>query len=168
MRILAFLIGAMILVGVGAKRAEACGSAGGGGLAAVYVGAYVVGGAYVSGTLAFGIADIADDDHSIAYGVLETTVNTGFAVATTAIAVNEANQDRNWAIPGLLTALHVGLAAHGIYAIAKRANKHEPRPAVSPHQYDGPPGYWDIGPVSASLAPAPIRDGAGIGLAGTF
>ena len=171
MRTLALLIGSLILLGAGARRAEACGGGGSNdGLGMLYVGVAVVGGAYVSSTIAFGVADVTDDDHSIAYGVLETTVNAGYATATGAIAVDAATNHGNWGIPAALTALHIGLAAHGIYAIVKRANKRPPPPdrAPPPVDYDGPPGNFQVGPVSAVVTPAAIRDGAGIGLAGTF
>jgi hypothetical protein len=38
----------------------------------------------------------------------------------------------------------------------------------TPRRYDGPPGAMQVGRVTAIVSPAPIANGGGIGLSGTF
>jgi len=172
MRFTAILIAAVFVMALAARRAEACG---GGYDGNVIAAALVVGGGYVAATGTFAIKDVVTENHSLGYGVFETAFNAPFAVAYGAGFVSEA-QNGNFSTPlAAMTALHTALLAHGIYTIVKRA-RHKPAQAAPPvpdyygppGMYDAPPGTVQVGPVSAVVSPAPIRDGAGVGISGTF
>ena len=156
-----------------AKRAEACGGGGSGsgnydGLIAA---ALVVGGTYVGVTAGMAIKDIAGDNPSMGYGIAETLIHTPIALMWGTAAYNEATSPYGSNSSGLMimTAVHGALAAHGIYTIVKRARapKHGAH-TVPSHQDQGPPGMFQVGRVSASVTPAPMQNGAGLGISGAF
>ena len=169
MRFISILVGALVLVGaLQTRRAEACGSGGldGGAVAGIVI----VGGAYVGGTIAFGVKDIAGSEHSVGYGVGEALFNAPFAIAWGSALYSEASSDyRNseqLKTEAVFFGIHTALLAHGIYTMAKpRRAKAD---AKQPQPYDGPPGMMSMGRVKAIVSPAPIANGGGIGLSGTF
>lgn len=136
-----------------------------GGLVAAVV---IVGGAYVSTTATFAIKDTVSSDHSLGYGVAETAINTPLTLLFGSAMISEISNDYtdHGAVKTLavFTALHGALAAHGIYTIVKRSGNKE----QTPRRYNGPPGAMQVGRVTAIVSPAPIANGGGIGLSGTF
>jgi len=131
-----------------ARRADACGS----GHEPIIAGVLVVGGAYVGGTAAFAISDIATSDHSVAYGVSETVFNgtaAGIAAYMVASQFEAPYHEDSAVIAGsLIFGVHALLAAHGVYTIIHRPAATEVRRVV--------------------VAPAPISNGAILGLSGVF
>ena len=167
MRVVSILIGALVLVGVlHTRRAEACGEGGGGPSVG---GLLVVGGLYAGATIGFAVHDVRHSDHSVTYGVGETLFNAPLAAAWTAGAIADARDlysDHQGAkTMAVFAGIHTLLAVHGVYTIVKASRrKNEP----APRRYDGPPGMMNVGPVKAVVSPAPIANGGGIGLSGTF
>jgi hypothetical protein len=163
MRTISILVAAMILVGaLHARRAEACGQ-GDGDIA----GMMVVAGVYAGSTLAFAVKDIASSDHSVNYGAGEALFNGAATVLWTYGLYEDLRDpysDHEVVKPAVVfLGLHLAMTAHGIYTMKKR------RPAnAPPRPYDGPPGLMQVGRVSAVVSPAPIANGGGIGLSGTF
>ena len=168
MRVISILVGTLVLVGaLHTRRAEACGQADGD------IGSLmVVAGVYLGGTAAFGIKDIVTSDPSVNYGWGETLFNAPIAIAWGKYLIDEAHDpyrsSDSMKTAGVFLGIHAALLAHGIYTIAKpRPRKQDTSPAT-PRPYQGPPGMYQVGPVSAAITPAPMHDGAGIGLSGTF
>src|SRR5262245_46976438 len=134
------MVGLVVVVALGtARRAEACG----GGLALdgdVVAAAVLVAGTYVGVTAGMAIKDIASDNHSRGYGVAETVIHAPLATLFAAGYVGLAADGNAGAGTGLavMALIHGGLAAHGIYTIAKRRpSRAQPAPT---QPYDGPPG----------------------------
>lgn len=178
------VLGMVLAIAIGStKRAEACGGGGSGGdYSGLVAAALVVGGSYAGVTLGMGIKDLSSDDHSIGYGIAETAIHApiavlwgmGFAAEVnkpeTANAYGYTNGTDRDAATGyaIMTVIHGALAAHGIYTIAKDRSKKKERGVSPGRPYQGPPGMFSVGRVSASVAPAPMQNGAGLGLAGSF
>lgn len=169
MKNILLVIGLVLAMAVGStKSAEACG--GGGNYDGLVAGVLVVGGTYAGVTLGMGIKDISSDDHSVGYGVAEALVHTPIALLWGAGTLADA-QSSGSIEPGfvIMTALHTALAAHGIYTIAKdRPKKRDDRYRMQQRPYQGPPGTFQVGRVTASVAPAPMQNGAGLGFTGSF
>ena len=167
MRFISILVGTLVLVGaLTTRRADACGSGGpGGGAVAAIV---VLGGAYVGGTIAFGVKDIAGSEHSVAYGTGEMLFNAPFAIAWGKALYDEANSPYRDSeaikAEAVFFGIHTALLAHGIYTMAKPRRPKD----TKPQRYDGPPGMFQAGPVTAVVSPAPISNGGGVGISGTF
>jgi len=155
------------------KRAEACGG-GGGNMDGLIAGILVVGGTYAGVTVGMGIKDLSSDDHSVGYGVAEAVIHTPIALLWGAAAMTEMNRDTSYGGDShttgfvIMTAIHGALAAHGIYTIAKRREPKRERGMAPSRPYQGPPGMFSVGRVSANIAPAPLHNGAGLGLSGAF
>jgi hypothetical protein len=167
MRFISILIGAVILVGaLHTRRAEACGS--GGPPGDLVAAAVIVGGTYLGTTATFAIRDSVSSDHSMGYGAAETAINAPLTLLFGGAMIQEINRPYTETGPvttlAVLTAVHGALAAHGIYTIVKRSGN---RGEQAPYRYDGP-GAMHVGRVSAVVAPAPVANGGGIGLSGTF
>ena len=164
MRVLSTLVVAFAIVSVvHARRADACAQAGPSDGTVAAIGIYVV------GTLSFAGKDLVDDNPSAGYGVVETLFNAPAAIGWSLAIHDELNSfyvNRDTIKTEVaFVALHTVLAAHGIYTIAKHRDRKDKAPQA-PRPYTGPPGMWQD--VSATVTAAPIRDGAGIGVSGTF
>jgi len=173
MRFTSVLLAAVVVLGLASsRRAHACGGGGpllsDGEIAALLL----VGGTYVGVTVGMGVKDIASDNHSMGYGIAETAIHAPIATlyGLGMIADIERAQEYGYEVnKGLIimTALHGALAAHGIYTIAKdRSPRRKDQSAPAPYQ--GPPGMFQVGPVSAAVSPTTMQGGAGLGLAGAF
>jgi len=171
MKNILLVVGLVLAMAVGStKSAEACGGGGSGNYDGLVAGILVVGGTYAGVTLGMGIKDISSDDHSVGYGVAEALVHTPIALLWGAGTLADA-QNSGSVEPGfvIMTALHTALAAHGIYTIAKsRPSKRDDRQRMQQRPYQGPPGTFQVGRVTASVTPAPMQNGAGLGFAGSF
>ena len=174
MRITTLALAFLVVLGLAhTRRAEACG---GGGPSDGAIGAIlVVGGAYVGGTIAFGVKDLASDDHSLGYGVGEVAFNLPFTLLWGAAAIDDFSQEYSYdnhsfgKTAAVFTAIHGGLLAHGVYTIVKRSrNRGEKKAPGQPIQHYGPPGAIQVRGVTAVVTPAPMANGAGLGLSGTF
>lgn len=170
MKNILLVVGLVLAMAVGsAKRAEACG--GGGNYDGLIAAALVVGGTYAGVTVGMGIKDLSSDDHSVGYGVAEALIHTPIALAWGAGTLDDA-QNSGGVEPGfvIMTALHTALAAHGIYTIVKDrpSKKRDDRNRIQPRPYQGPPGAFQVGRLTASVTPAPMQNGAGLGLTGSF
>jgi len=177
------VLGLVLALAVGStKRAEACGGGGSGGdYSGLVAAALVVGGTYAGVTVGMGIKDLSSDDHSRAYGFAETAIHAPIALLWGAAFVNELGQSNDPNDPyyqgeshpvgyGVMLALHGALAAHGIYTLVKGPKQKRTDKNVIPsaRPYSGPPGMFNVGSVSANLAPTPMQNGAGLGLSGSF
>jgi hypothetical protein len=170
MKNIVLVLGIVVAIAVGApKRAEACGS--GGNYDGLIAAALVVGGTYVGVTGTMAIKDLATDNHSMGYGIAETVIHTPIALAWGAGLYAEATSEYGGNYTGLaiMTGLHTALAVHGIYTIVKKARQPKKESGVQqPRRYQGPPGMFSVGRVSATVAPTPMQNGAGVGFAGSF
>jgi hypothetical protein len=163
MKLTAIVLGAVLLLGLSTTAhanegcVEFCTSDSGPGLKIMAVG---VAGAYVGVTAGMGIKDLVSDDHSVGYGWAETVIHAPLALVFGAATVNELGSTDKDAVPWLIgfTALHTALAAHGVYTLGKDRSA---RPADAP-------GGFQVGRVSAAVAPTPVQGGAGLGIGGTF
>jgi hypothetical protein len=173
------VLGLVLAMAVGSvKRADADhgdGSDIGGGVVAAV---FVFGATYVGVTLGMGMKDLASSEHSMGYGVAETLVHAPLTLLWGSALVDEISGDHGWDGHGkhklgigAMTALHAALVAHGIYVIAKGGTtkkKERNVPTQGQRQNQGPPGMFQVGRVTASVTPAPLQDGAGFGLSGSF
>ena len=172
MRFTSLLLAALVVLGLASRRAEACGAGpvGDGAVAAILI----VGGTYVGVTVGMGVKDIAADNHSVGYGVAETAIHAPIAAGYGYYAYRDVYAATQLDYPvnkGLIimTALHGALAAHGIYTIVKdRPERRSKDGTQVPAPSQGPPGMFQVGRVTASIAPTTSTDGAGLGLAGSF
>jgi hypothetical protein len=173
MRFTALILAALVVLGLASsRRAEACGGGGplltDGEVAALLL----VGGTYVGVTVGMGVKDIASSNHSVGYGIAETAIHAPIATLYGLAMVADIQNSQEYGSEVskgliLMTALHGALAAHGIYTIAKdRSSRRKDQSAPAPYQ--GPPGTFQVGPVSAAVAPTTMHGGAGLGLAGAF
>jgi hypothetical protein len=172
MKNIVLVLAVVLAVAVGApKRAEACGG-GGGDYDGLIAAALVVGGTYVGVTGTMAIKDIASDDHSMGYGIAEAVIHTPIALAWAGAAWQDSHSEYGSNNPTgflIMTGLHTALAAHGIYTIVKKAREpKKERGGQQPRRYQGPPGMISVGRVSATVAPTPMQNGAGLGFAGSF
>jgi hypothetical protein len=172
MRFITLLLGAVLVLGLaGARRADACG--GGGPSGEIVAAALVVGGAYVGVTVGMGVKDIASDNHSVGYGIAETAIHAPIALLYGSALVAQASTSDRYGGGSIntgalvMTAVHTALAAHGIYTIAKDRKPRRKDQAVPP-TYQGPPGMFQVGSVTASVTPTATSDSAGLGLTGSF
>ncbi len=168
------VLGLVLAMALGtAKRAEACGG-GGANYDGLIAAALVVGGTYVGVTAGMGIKDLTSDNHSMGYGIFETVIHTPIALAWGAALYNETTRndhygDSNATGFAIMTALHTALAAHGVYTIVKRARARNGERTAPVQKYQpGPPGMFTVGRVTATVTPAPMQNGAGLGLSGAF
>ena len=148
MRVLVFVT-AWIAVLALARPSHACGS-GTGELMAKAFGTLI---AYGGPTMTFTVVDIQDPQRGTAYGVAEVAFNAPATVLMTALVIDDLTSDdpsRNHEVAkaaGVLAVWNGALLAHGVYTLARRRRREVPRTAI---------------------APLPTRDGAGLGLSGTF
>ena len=172
MRIATLALAFLVVLGLAStRRAEACG---GGGPSGDAVGAIiVVGGAYVGTTLAFGVKDLVGSEHSTAYGIGEIAFNAPFTALWGAAFIESATNNNTYdndltKTSAVFTAIHGGLLAHGIYTVVKNRRKSNEKKLQQPIYHYGPPGSVQVRGVTAVVTPAPMANGAGIGLSGTF
>lgn len=115
-------------------------------------------------TIGMGIYDLAADDPSRTYGVVEAAVHTPIALVWTAAMIDDLDFNNHWdngggkvALP-VLAGLNATLAIHGIYTACKS------RPSRTE--------MIEVGSVRANVTLTPVSDGrsfgGGLGLAGTF
>jgi hypothetical protein len=121
-----------------------------------------------------GIKDLSSENHSMGYGIAETVIHTPLALVWGAAFVSESYdrhgtpQEKYNGGFAVMTALHGALAAHGIYTIVKRARARSGERSAPVQKHQGPPGMFSVGRVTATVTPAPMQNGAGLGLSGAF